>query len=81
MRRLAVLAVHHWGDFGRAWTEIRRVVRERAVFLTFDPAAPPFWLTRDYLPQIRKLEAARLSPALGLRIVGHSQGSAASDTP
>ncbi len=59
---LAVLTVHHWSDLRRAWTEIRRVVRERAVFLTFDPAAPPFWLTRDYLPQIRELDAARLPP-------------------
>jgi hypothetical protein len=32
------------------------------VFLTFDPAAPPFWLTRDYLPEIRELDAARLPP-------------------
>lgn len=59
---LAVLTVHHWPDLERAWAEIRRVVRRRAVFLTFDPAAPPFWLTRDYLPEIRELDALRLPP-------------------
>jgi riboflavin synthase alpha subunit len=59
---LAVLTVHHWRDLERAWAEIRRVVRRRAVFLTFDPAAPPFWLTRDYLPEIRELDAVRLPP-------------------
>jgi riboflavin synthase alpha subunit len=59
---LAVLTVHHWSDLKRAWTEIRRVARRRAVFLTFDPAAPPFWLTRDYLPEIRELDALRLPP-------------------
>jgi hypothetical protein len=30
--------------------------------LTFDPAAPPFWLTRDYLPEIHALDALRLPP-------------------
>jgi SAM-dependent methyltransferase len=59
---LAVLTVHHWRDLERAWAEIRRVVRRRAVFLTFDPAAAPFWLTRDYLPEIRALDARRLPP-------------------
>ncbi len=59
---LAVLTVHHWPDLERAWAEIRRIVRRRAVFLTFDPAAPPFWLTRDYLPVIRELDALRLPP-------------------
>jgi SAM-dependent methyltransferase len=59
---LAVLTVHHWRDLDRAFAEIRRVVRRRAAFLTFDPAAPPFWLIRDYLPEIRTLDAARLPP-------------------
>jgi SAM-dependent methyltransferase len=57
-----VLTVHHWRDLDRAFAEIRRVVRRRAAFLTFDPAAPPFWLIRDYLPEIRTLDAARLPP-------------------
>jgi SAM-dependent methyltransferase len=59
---LAVLTVRHWHDRERAWSEIRRVVRRRAVFLTLDPTAPPFWLTRDYLPEIRELDAVRLPP-------------------
>jgi SAM-dependent methyltransferase len=36
---LAVLTVHHGPDLARAWSEIRQVVRQRAVFLTFDPAS------------------------------------------
>jgi riboflavin synthase alpha subunit len=59
---LSVLTVHHWPELERAWGEIRRVVRRRAVFLTFDPAAAPFWLTRDYLPEIHVLDALRLPP-------------------
>ena len=59
---LAVLTVHHWTDLERAWAEIRRVVRRRAVFLTFDPDAPPFCLTRDYLPEIREVDALRTPP-------------------
>ena len=59
---LAVMTVHHWSDLRRAWAEIRRVVRRRAVFLTVDPAAPPFWLTRDYLPEILALDARRVPP-------------------
>lgn len=37
-------------------------MRRCAVFLTVDPGAPPFWLTRDYLPEIRELDARRLPP-------------------
>jgi riboflavin synthase alpha subunit len=59
---LAVLTVHHWADLEQAWAEIRRVARRRAVFLTVDPRAAPFWLTRDYLPEIRQLDNHRLPP-------------------
>jgi SAM-dependent methyltransferase len=59
---LAVLTVHHWADHERAWAEIRRVVRRRAVFLTVDPDAQPFWLTRDYLPEIVAQDILRVPP-------------------
>jgi SAM-dependent methyltransferase len=59
---LAVLTVHHWTDRERAWAEIRRVVRRRAVFLTVDPDAQPFWLTRDYLPEIVAQDILRVPP-------------------
>ena len=48
---LAVLTVHHWGDWRRGVAEMRRVAR-RAVVLTWDPAFGGFWLTRDYLPEV-----------------------------
>ena len=48
---LAVLTVHHWGDWRRGIAEVRRVAR-RAVVLTWDPAFDGFWLTQDYLPEV-----------------------------
>ena len=48
---LAVLTVHHWGDWRRGVTEMRRVAG-RVVVLTWDPAFEGFWLTRDYLPEV-----------------------------
>lgn len=39
---LAVLTVHHWSDRRAAFDEIRRVARDRAVFLTWFPGAPFF---------------------------------------
>jgi SAM-dependent methyltransferase len=46
---LAVLAAHHWADRPKAFDEIRRVARRRAVFFTHDPDAPFGWLD-DYFP-------------------------------
>jgi hypothetical protein len=42
-----------------AWTACSTSQGSNEVFLTIDPDAPPFWLTRDYLPEIRKFYAAR----------------------
>lgn len=52
---LAVLTVHHWPDRALGLSELRRVVRNRIVVLTWDPASPGFWLT-DYLPEIFHLD-------------------------
>lgn len=46
-----------------AFQEITRVATERFVAITWDPAAPPFWLTRDYFPEIFE-EDLRIFPAL-----------------
>ena len=52
---LAVLTVHHWPDKALGLAELRRVARRRVVVLTWDPAAPPFWLT-DYFPELLYLD-------------------------
>ena len=49
---LAVLTVHHWPDRARGLTELARVVRDRVVVVTWDPASVGFWLTENYFPEI-----------------------------
>jgi SAM-dependent methyltransferase len=48
---LAVLTVHHWDDWRRGATEMRRVAR-RVVVVTWAPASEGFWLTWDYFPEV-----------------------------
>ena len=58
---LAVLTVHHWSDWRRGVSELRRVAR-RAVVLTFETVSePPFWLF-DYFPQILDHDRRRMPP-------------------
>ncbi len=52
---MAVLTVHHWSDLNAGLREMRRVAKDRAVILTFDPAADYFWLA-DYIPEIIALD-------------------------
>lgn len=49
---LALLTVHHWPDQVRGLKEMARVARQRCVVLTWEVPQAPFWLTRDYFPQI-----------------------------
>lgn len=53
---LAVLTVHHWPDKARGLAELARVARRRVVVLTWDPAAPGFWLVDDYFPEILAID-------------------------
>jgi|SRR5438874_2203861 len=54
---LAVLTVHHWPARARALGELRRVARERAVIVTWDPGARyDFWLVDDYFPEIPAID-------------------------
>lgn len=55
---MTILSIHHWSDPVSAFEEIRRVCRHRFVALTWDPAATPFWLTRDYFPQMHAMDKA-----------------------
>jgi SAM-dependent methyltransferase len=50
---MAVLSAHHWPHLERGFLEMRRVARRRTLLLTWVPDSPPFWLTRDYFPEIR----------------------------
>lgn len=49
---MTVLSVHHWSDLARGLREMARVARRRVVVLTWAPDSPPFWLTKDYFPEI-----------------------------
>lgn len=55
---LATLTVHHWTDLEAGLRELRRVVRERVVILTWDPGHPGFWLTQDYFPDLLAHDAS-----------------------
>jgi SAM-dependent methyltransferase len=73
---MAVSTVHHWPDPIAGLREMRRVAR-RVVVFTHDSSDTgwrrPFWLTRDYLPEVADLLAGRpslteLARAIGARI-------------
>lgn len=49
---MTVLSMHHWSDRPKAFGEINRVATDKFVAISWDPAASPFWLTRDYFPEI-----------------------------
>ncbi|MEM7533163.1 MAG: class I SAM-dependent methyltransferase [Chloroflexota bacterium] len=55
---MTVLSMHHWTDRVRAFSEINRVATEKFVAITWDPEADPFWLTRDYFPEIHEMDRA-----------------------
>ncbi|EOD64080.1 class I SAM-dependent methyltransferase [Amycolatopsis vancoresmycina] len=58
---LAVLTVHHWGDWRRGLGELRRVSR-RQVVLAYDTALHnDFWFVREYVPEVAELERSRPS--------------------
>jgi SAM-dependent methyltransferase len=59
---MAILTVHHWEERARSFAELGRIARRRIVFLTWDPDAPGFWLTEDYLPALRKQDRMDFPP-------------------
>ncbi|NOX52787.1 MAG: class I SAM-dependent methyltransferase [Gammaproteobacteria bacterium] len=60
---MTVLSMHHWENRELAFREINRVVTEKFVAITWDPESDPFWLTRDYFPEIYELDK-RIFPKL-----------------
>lgn len=59
---MAVLTIHHWSDKEKGVREMRRVTRDRIVFLTYDPSFRDFWLT-DYFPALITLDEGQM-PAM-----------------
>jgi SAM-dependent methyltransferase len=56
---MAVFSDHHWSDRPRALRELRRVARQRVVLFNLVPTEHNrFWLTREYLPSVRRLVPA-----------------------
>lgn len=52
---MAILTIHHWTDLAQGLREMARVATRRILILTWLPdalEAAPFWLTRDYFPEI-----------------------------
>jgi SAM-dependent methyltransferase len=57
---MACMALHHWTDWRVGVQELRRVARKRIVIFTYDHSyAMRFWLLRDYLPKLARLDSAR----------------------
>ena len=53
---MTVLSMHHWENRALAFSEINRVATEKFVAITWDPKSDPFWLTRDYFPEIHEMD-------------------------
>ena len=53
---MTVLSMHHWSSRPKAFSEIKRVTRDRFVAITWDPESYPFWLSRDYFPEIYDID-------------------------
>jgi SAM-dependent methyltransferase len=56
---MACMTLHHWADWRIGVQELRRVARKRVVIFTYDHSyAGRFWLLRDYLPKLARLDSA-----------------------
>ena len=53
---MTILSMHHWENKALAFSEINRVATEKFVAVTWDPKSEPFWLTRDYFPEIYEMD-------------------------
>jgi SAM-dependent methyltransferase len=57
---MACMSLHHWPDWRIGVQELRRVARKRVVIFTYDPCySSRFWLMRDYLPRLGRLDSSR----------------------
>ena len=53
---MTVLSMHHWTNRKIAFQEIKRVATDKFIAVSGDPDADPFWLTRDYFPEVYDLD-------------------------
>ena len=53
---MTVNSMHHWENRALAFNEINRVATHRFVAISWDPESAPFWLTRDYFPEIYEMD-------------------------
>jgi len=56
---MAVLTIHHWSDQEKGVMEMRRVTRDKIVFVTYDPSFRGFWLA-DYFPALVTLDEGQM---------------------
>ena len=56
---MAVLTIHHWSDQQKGVMEMRRVTRDKIVFVTYDPSFRRFWLV-DYFPALVTLDEGKM---------------------
>ena len=61
---MTINSMHHWENRALAFSEINRVAIEKFVAITWDPESDPFWLTRDYFPEIYEMDKC-IFPELG----------------
>jgi len=67
---MAVLTVHHWPDWRRGITELRRVAARQVILATDTARLAQFWLARDYVPELaayerRQVTADQIAAELG----------------
>jgi len=54
---LVVLSLHHWQNRPEAYAEIKRIIRQRMVIVSYDPEAEGFWLNQNYFPELAAIDA------------------------
>ena len=55
---MTILSMHHWHNRAKAFEEINRVTTDKFVAITWFPNLADFWLTKDYFPEILKIDSA-----------------------